>query len=80
MFLPEQKAQFLTTAWNADVREFVLRTKVDVDICYPPLTKEMFDDMKALGLEVNIWTVDDPELALRYVEWGADYITSNILE
>ncbi|MBO7407411.1 MAG: glycerophosphoryl diester phosphodiesterase, partial [Clostridia bacterium] len=46
----------------------------------PPLTKEMFDDMKALGLEVNIWTVDDPELARRYVEWGADYITSNILE
>ena len=79
-FLPEQKAQFLTGAWNDDVREFVLRTKVDVDICYPPLTKEMFDDMKALGLEVNIWTVDDPELALRYVEWGADYITSNILE
>ena len=80
MFLPEQKAQFLTGAWNDDVREFVLRTKVDVDICYPPLTKEMFDDMKALGLEVNIWTVDDPELARRYVEWGADYITSNILE
>ena len=79
-FLPEHKAQFLTGAWNADVREFVLRTKVDVDICYPPLTKEMFDDMKALGLEVNIWTVDDPELARRYVEWGADYITTNILE
>ena len=32
------------------------------------------------GLEVNVWTVDNPEIAEQLVERGVDYITSNILE
>jgi glycerophosphoryl diester phosphodiesterase len=79
-YLPDHRAQFLTCAWNDDVKQFVTDMKCDIDICYPPLTKEAFDEMKAMGLEVNIWTVDDPALAEKYVSWGADYITSNILE
>ena len=33
-----------------------------------------------IGIKVNCWTVDDPEIAERLVSWGVDYITSNILE
>ena len=79
-YLPEHPAQFLTTTWNDDIKKFVLDNKVDIDIAYPGVTKEMFDDMKACGIEVNVWTIDDPAIAARFVEWGADYITSNILE
>ena len=32
------------------------------------------------GLEINVWTVDNAELAARLIDWGVDYITSNILE
>ena len=79
-YLPDHPAQFLTGAWNEDVKKFVLENHVDIDIAYPGVTKEAFDDMKACGIEVNVWTIDDPEIARKFVEWGADYITSNILE
>ena len=32
------------------------------------------------GLEINCWTIDDPERAEKYSSWGVDYITTNILE
>ena len=79
-FLPDHKAQFLTGAWNEDIKKFVTDNKIDVDIAWPAVTREVFDDMKNTGIEVNIWTVDDPAMAEKFVEWGADYITTNILE
>lgn len=79
-FLPDSKAQFLVTAWNEDIKKFVTDNHVDIDIAWPAVTRENFDDMKACGIEVNIWTVDDPAMAERFAQWGADYITTNILE
>ncbi|MBO4868927.1 MAG: hypothetical protein J5585_04375 [Clostridia bacterium] len=79
-YLPDQPAQFLTGAWNDDVKAFVKEYGLDIDICYPPLTKEMFDDIKAAGKKINIWTVDDKDLGEKYAGWGADYLTTNILE
>ncbi len=79
-FLPDQPAQFLCGEWNESVKAFVKEYKLDLDICYPPLTKEVFDDIKATGIKLNIWTVDDKDLGEKFAEWGADYITTNILE
>ena len=42
--------------------------------------KDVIDLLHENGLKVNCWTVDDPKHAERLVEWGVDYITSNILE
>ena len=78
--LPDQPAQFLCGEWNESVKAFVKEYKLDLDICYPPLTKEVFDDIKATGIKLNIWTVDDKDLGEKFAEWGADYITTNILE
>jgi glycerophosphoryl diester phosphodiesterase len=44
------------------------------------LTKEIVALLHDNGLKVNCWTVDDAEKAEQLVEWGVDYITSNILE
>ncbi len=79
-FLPDQKVQFLTTEWNDDVKKFVLENRVDLDISYPTRTKETVEEIKSLGIELNIWTVDDKALAEEFISWGADYITTNILE
>ncbi len=79
-FLPDQPAQLLTGEWNEDVKEFVNKYDLDIDICYPPLTKEVFDSIKAAGKKLNIWTVDDKALGEKFADWGADYITTNILE
>ena len=44
------------------------------------MTQEVIDALHAEGLEVNCWTVDDPEWAEKLVAMGVDYITTNILE
>lgn len=79
-YLPDQPAQFLTGEWNEDIKAFLKEYDLDIDICYPPLTKEKFDDIKAAGKKINIWTVDDKAMGEKFADWGADYLTTNILE
>lgn len=79
-YLPDQSAQLLTGEWNDEVKAFVTKYDLDIDICYPALSKEKFDDIKAAGNKVNIWTVDDKAMGEKFAEWGADYLTTNILE
>ena len=54
--------------------------KIDVDVWCRELTKEQIDACHKAGLTVNCWTVDTVEEATKLIEWGIDYITSNILE
>ena len=42
--------------------------------------KKCVERLHAAGIEVNVWTVDTLEDAQRMVEYGVDYITSNIVE
>lgn len=78
--LPDQKIQFLTDACDDVLIEKLVNHKIDLDICYGPFTKELVDILHQNGLEINCWTVDNPERAKRLIDWGVDYITSNILE
>lgn len=72
--------------WLADreatpeIIDTVVLNRIDLDIYYPRLTREMVDFIHSLGLEVNCWTCDKAEDAQRLIEWGVDYITTNILE
>ncbi len=78
--VPEQKAQFLFGEITDEQFEEMKRHGMDVDIYYRKLTPELLKKFHNAGMEVNCWTVDDPADAARLVEWGVDYITSNILE
>ena len=53
---------------------------MDIDIHYRALTEEAVRALHDCGVEINCWTVDDPEDAERVISWGVDYITTNILE
>ncbi|MDD7251132.1 MAG: glycerophosphodiester phosphodiesterase family protein [Prevotellaceae bacterium] len=41
---------------------------------------EWFDEFHKLGMKINVWTVDDPQVIEYYVKRGADYITTNVPE
>ena len=73
--------QFLT---NTKLPENWLNTlkehKLDLDMCYKGLTKELLDLCHENGIKVNVWTVDDKDLAEELAAWGVDMITTNILE
>lgn len=77
---PNQKIQYLTCMYNEIIRDILNEYRLDLDINQGPLTKEVVDDVHSLGLEVNVWTVDEIEMAQKFINMGVDYITSNILE
>lgn len=78
--LPEQAAQYLFWKVTPEEIERLKRDKIDVDVWCKELTKEQIEACHEAGLKVNCWTVDTAEEAERLVEWGIDYITTNILE
>ena len=74
-------AQLLTRQIVTDEQvAFMQQYRLDLDANYQWATKENIDRMHALGIKVNVWTVDDPAVAEQLADWGIDYITSNILE
>ena len=52
----------------------------DLPVCIHLDHATSFDDIKAAGKKINIWTVDDKAMGEQFAEWGADYLTTNILE
>ena len=48
-----------------------------LDVHYAGVTKEFVDDARAAGQKLYVWTVDDPEEAIRLVRLGVTGITTN---
>lgn len=78
--LPTQSVQFLFSKFDDEIISKLIADRIDVDVHYKALTKEIIDLLHENGLKVNCWTVDDQEAAEKLSAWGVDYITSNILE
>lgn len=78
--LPEQPCQFLISDFPEDLVQKLVDNHLDLDIRHTALDKEKIDLLHANGVKVNCWTVDDPDRAAELIEWGVDFITSNILE
>lgn len=78
--LPNQKLQYLVTEYNEDVLEKLLNHKLDIDIFYKALNKDIVKILHANGIEINCWTCDEKNSAEKIAEMGVDYITTNILE
>jgi len=78
--LPEQKVQFLTSKYDDGLIDKLKEYKMDLDIEYHAVTKELVEKLHENGIEINCWTCDKKEDAEKLIEYGVDYITSNILE
>lgn len=78
--LPEQKLQYLVCDITDDLLNILKENRLDLDIGHWSLTEAFVQKVHQAGLEVNVWTVDDPGDGQRMIQMGVDYITSNILE
>jgi glycerophosphoryl diester phosphodiesterase len=78
--LPEQSVQFLFGEFTDEIVERTLADKMDIDVYFPALTREMVDLYHKNGRVVNCWTVNTAEDGERLAEMGVDFITTNILE
>ena len=79
-FIPKQSVQLLFKELTDEIFDRLVTDGMDVDIYYKGLSKEIIDKLHGAGLKINCWTVDNKELAEQLVQWGVDYITTNILE
>ena len=77
---PNQKAQYLTSEFSDEILEKLKKYKLDLDIEYHSVNKDIIQTLKENNIEVNCWTCNDAEDGEKLVECGVDYITSNILE
>lgn len=77
---PKQAAQYLFMEMTEEIYAKLLQYGLDVDIHYKGLSKELVDRCHSDGIKVNCWTCDKAEDAEVLIEYGVDYITSNILE
>jgi glycerophosphoryl diester phosphodiesterase len=91
--LPELKAFYLasfkqdkeTGAWTPRVEELIAKAKAikadGLDLSFKgPLDREQIKKIKDAGLELYVWTVDDPSEARRLIDAGATAITTNKAE
>ena len=78
--LPEQRVQFLTSKWDDELIDKLKKYNMDLDIAYSAVTEELVRKLHENNIEINCWTCDEKEDAEKLIEYGVDYITSNILE
>lgn len=78
--LPQVEMQFLTEVFNSTVLDICVQYNLGIDANYKIMTKEIIDLYHKNNLKVNVYTVNDLEVALKLISYGIDYITSNILE
>ncbi len=78
--IPKQTVQFLTEKFDSNTLDFLVRNCFDLDIRYTSLSHDIVDLCHDNGIKVNCWTVNEPADAERLIDYGVDFITSNIIE
>jgi glycerophosphoryl diester phosphodiesterase len=78
---PDQSAQYLV---EKDIDDALIQEMADrkmgIDAFQYKFTEEIIQKCRTAGVETNAWTVNNPDMARKLMDWGIDYITTNILE
>lgn len=79
---PDQPAQYLrsSTDGEAALIELAKKHRIDLDVHFDMISRKFVDACHAAGVKVNVWTVDDPDIAARVIDAGVDFVTTNRLE
>ncbi len=77
---PNQEIQYLIWEFNDDIYNELKKYNFTLDIHYPHITKEIVEKLHKDNIKVNVWTCDNVDDAEKLIEYGVDFITTNILE
>ncbi len=77
---PNANIQYLVQSFDDNILKILKDYNFDIDIGHWVCSKEVIDTCHKNGIKVNCWTVDNPGDAERLIDYGVDYITTNILE
>ena len=72
-----QKAQWLLCEFKEEHLETLLKYNLYLDANYNSINQEKIDLCHSHNIKVNIWTVNDQDIANKYAAMGVDFITTN---
>lgn len=78
--LPDQRIQYLVQEVTEEIIFQLVQYGFALDADYRMITRERVAACRKAGIAVNVWTVNTVETAEKMLEFGVDYITTNILE
>ena len=78
--LPDQRIQYLVKEVTEEIISQLVQYGFAFDADYRTITREQVAACRKAGIAVNVWTVNTVETAEKMLEFGVDYITTNILE
>ena len=58
-YLPNQRAQFLSSKYDETVLDLLIKYNVDFDVHHSALNKRIVDELHHKGIKVNCWTVNE---------------------
>ena len=71
--------QYLTSITNEKIKMAIELGNCDIDVYHETITKDLIDLAHSFGIMVNCWTVNVAQNAKSYINYGVDFITSDIL-
>ena len=78
---PQQSAQYLVeNPIDDDFIQEMADKGLGIDARQDLFTEEILQKCRAKGVQTNAWTVNNPDMARKLMDWGIDFITTNILE
>jgi len=79
--VPELPRAWLTEELPADWRERVTSLRcIAIDVKHTLLTRERVDEFRTAGLRIATWTVNDPQRAREFIEWGVDTVITDAVD
>lgn len=80
--LPSNEIQWLIGVEDVtdEMIETLVDNELDIDMYYKKITREIVDKLHMHEIKINCWTCDNKADAEKLVEFGVDFITTNILE
>ena len=74
------KAQWLLCDFKDEHLDTLLKYNLDLDVHYPKIDEDRIKLCHKNNIKVNIWTVNDQNIANKYAAWGVDFITTNWIQ
>lgn len=74
---PDMTLQYLTDKFDKDTLKLLRTHKIDYSIHHSVLNHKIVQTIHQAGLKVATWTVNYLEDAIRLIEMGVDYITTD---
>lgn len=79
-YQPNTSVQFLLSSYNEELIKEIEMHKIDLDINYHAIDEEKIKYLHSKNIKINVWTVNDKEVAEKLTSYGIDYITTDVLE